>query len=80
MIFENIILYISLDYCNNKLQQGKRAYIAFIDLGKAFDRVPRNKIWVSLRDRGVNDRLLKNILHHHITSIEVMSIMLYIKT
>ena len=43
------------------LQQGKRSYIAFIDLEKAFDRVPRNKIWISLKDRGVNDKLLKNI-------------------
>ena len=27
------------------LQQGKTAYIAFIDLEKSFDQMARNKIW-----------------------------------
>lgn len=36
-------------------------YVAFIDLQKAFDSVPRELIWDSLKRRGIKNRLRKNI-------------------
>ena len=36
-------------------------YMAFLDLEKAFDRVPRNKMWRVLRRYGIPKKLLKAI-------------------
>jgi len=33
-------------------------YTCFVDLEKAYDRVPREKLWGVLREYGVDDRLL----------------------
>ena len=35
----------------------KRLYLAFVDLEKAFDRVPRKVIWWALRKLGVEERI-----------------------
>ena len=42
-------------------KQNKNAYLTFIDLEKAFDRVNRNKIWSSLQKRQVTPKLLRAI-------------------
>lgn len=38
---------------------GKEVYVAFMDMEKAFDRVPRKKIWEVLEERNVNSKLIK---------------------
>lgn len=43
------------------ISQGKEAYLAFLDLEKAFDSVSQQKIWESLNKRGVNSKLLRTI-------------------
>ena len=37
------------------LQKNKKLYFAFIDLEKAFDRVPRDVIWWAMRKLGIDE-------------------------
>ena len=48
---------------------GRDLYIVFVDLEKAFDRVPRGVIWWSLRRKGVLEREIKAIMEMY-TNIE----------
>ena len=41
---------------------GRDLYMVFVDLEKAFDRVPREVIWWSLRRKGVLEREIKAIM------------------
>ena len=41
------------------IQQDKLVCLAFIDLEKAFDSVPRTKIWESLKNRGIRSKIIK---------------------
>ena len=41
------------------LAANKRLYTAFVDLGKAFDRVPRKVIWWTLRKLGVEEWIVR---------------------
>ena len=41
------------------LAANKRLYIAFVDLEKAFDRVPRKVIWWALRKLGVDEWIVR---------------------
>ena len=34
-------------------------YMAFIDLEKAFNRVPRDVIWLAMRKLGIDERLVR---------------------
>lgn len=43
------------------MQEKKRIYAAFIDLEKAFDTIPREKLWKMLEERGVNGKTLRII-------------------
>nr|CAH7761708.1 unnamed protein product [Callosobruchus chinensis] len=43
------------------LEQNKEAYIAYLDLEKAFDRVERNKVWEILTRRKVGGKLIRAI-------------------
>ena len=40
-------------------KEKKQIYLGFIDLEKAFDRVPRKKIWEILRKRGVEPKIIR---------------------
>lgn len=40
---------------------GKNIYLAFLDLEKAFDSVPRKELWNSLKRRNINENLITNI-------------------
>ena len=44
------------------LVDGKVCFACFVDLEKAFDRVPRDKLWKVLQNYGVNGQLLRAIL------------------
>ena len=44
------------------LEHNKNTYIAFVDLEKAFDSVPRQRVWVSLKKRGVDQKLINVVL------------------
>ena len=48
---------------------GRDLYMVFVDVEKAFDRVPREVIWWSLRRKGVLEREIKAIMEMH-TNIE----------
>lgn len=43
------------------MSANKTLYMAFLDLEKAFDRVPRAKIWNSLQNRKVNYQLIEAV-------------------
>jgi len=43
----------------------KDVYICFVDLEKAYDRVPREKLWGVLREYGVDGRLLLAVKSLH---------------
>lgn len=42
-------------------EHNKKAYFAFVDLEKAFDMVPRQSVWRSLQQRGVDKKLIRAI-------------------
>lgn len=44
-----------------KREKRKNVYLAFIDLEKAFDKVPREKLWQIMRKRKINEKMVKNI-------------------
>ena len=44
------------------MRKNKKLYMCFVDLEKAFDRVPRKVIEWALRKRGVNERLVKAVM------------------
>ena len=47
-------------------QQGKNLYTCFVDLGKAFDTVPRIKLFYSLlHDYSIGGKFLKNLQEIH---------------
>ena len=48
---------------------GRDLYMVFVDLEKAFNRVPREMIWWSLRRKGVLEREIKVIMEMY-TNIE----------
>jgi hypothetical protein len=44
-----------------KLEKQKEAFVAFLDLEKAYDRVDRERLWNVLRDYGVCDTLVRAV-------------------
>lgn len=44
-----------------KRREDKTLYLGFIDLEKAFDKVPRRKLWKILRNRGVSAKITRII-------------------
>jgi Reverse transcriptase (RNA-dependent DNA polymerase) len=43
------------------IAQNNQVFLAFVDLEKAFDRVPRRRIWNSLENRGIEAKLIEVI-------------------
>ena len=41
---------------------GKNLFACFVNLKKAYDRVPRDKLWKVLQEYGVNGQLLRAIM------------------
>ena len=46
-------------------EYGKDLFACFIDLEKAYNRVPRGKLWKALREYGVNGQLFRAIKSFH---------------
>lgn len=44
---------------NRTLARSKTIYITFMDMEKAFDRVPRAQIWECLREKRINEKLIR---------------------
>ena len=40
-------------------EKGKGLYMAFIDLEKAYDRVPRSEVWRCMREKGVSEKYVR---------------------
>src|SRR5207244_8784439 len=55
------VLFIVRQMQEKFLEKKKELWIAFIDLEKAFDRVPREVVWRALRKRGVGEWLINVI-------------------
>ena len=54
------------------IQQKKKVFLAFVDMEKAFDRVPRNILWEILKERGVRGktlRIIQNIYKDNVNAI-----------
>lgn len=49
--------------------QNKNLYLAFIDIKKAFDSVPRAKVWKSLKERGVHNKIVRVVEDIYRTNI-----------
>ena len=47
---------------DNKTKIGKELYFVFVDLEKAFDRVPREVILWALRQKGVMEREVRAVM------------------
>lgn len=44
-----------------RLKQGKKLYLGFVDLERAFDRVQRTKLWDILETRGISNKIIRVI-------------------
>ena len=42
--------------------KGKELYMCFVDLGKAFDRVPRKVIEWAMRKKGIPEDLVRSVM------------------
>ena len=54
-------------------ETGKELHCVFIDLEKAYDRVPREEFWFCLRESGVTEkyvRLIQDINENSITAVK----------
>ena len=49
----------SYSHSRRKKYLGNNLYLAFVDLEKAFDRVPRMVVWWAMRKLGVDEWLVK---------------------
>ena len=58
-LIETILAIFDLQLQEKYLAANKRLYMAFIDLEKAFDRVPRKVIWWALRKLGVKEWIVQ---------------------
>ena len=47
------------------LTANKPLYMAFVDLEKAFDRVPRDVIWFAMRKLEIDEWLVRLVVHVH---------------
>ena len=56
---ENVFMVRQL--AEKMLERGKRLYVAFLDLEKAYDRVWRAGLWEALKQYGVKGRLLRAV-------------------
>ena len=55
----NPITFVVRQLQEKYLAVNKRLYMAFVDLEKAFDRVPRKVIWWALRKLGVEEWIVR---------------------
>nr|CDJ94279.1 RNA-directed DNA polymerase (reverse transcriptase) domain containing protein [Haemonchus contortus] len=65
-------IFIARQVMEKYREKRKPCYIAFLDLGKAFDRLPRQVLWRALRKRKVPEHLISGEghvrwLHHNNT-------------
>ena len=54
------------------LEGNQKQYIAFVDLEKAYDRVPRDLVLWCLRKRGITEKMVRvvaSLYHHCVTNI-----------
>ena len=52
-------IFIARQLQEKKLSKNQMLYLAFVDLEKAFDRVPRKVLWWSMRKLGVDEWIVK---------------------
>jgi len=67
-------IYIVRQIQEKYLTQKKEIWIAFVDLEKAFDRVPRDVLWWALRQSGVDEwivRVIQSMNEGALTSVKL---------
>lgn len=61
---DQVFRFLCLCWKYVKIRKG-HLYIAFVDLKAAFNLIPRNLLWESLRDQSVPMELLRQIIRLH---------------
>jgi hypothetical protein len=54
---ENI--FVLTECIKSRLEKKEQVYAAFLDIEKAYDKVDRQAVWVSLLQRGVSDKMIR---------------------
>ena len=59
-------IFVLRQLCEKMKEKGKKVWIAFMDLEKAYDRVDREALWQVLRIYGIGGRVLRGIMSFYV--------------
>ena len=59
-------IFVLRQLCEKMKEKGKRVWVAFMDLEKAYDRVDRDALWQVMRIYGIGGRVLRGIMSFYV--------------